>query len=128
MDFDELMQGLGIDPTAPVTDELDAQVAQARAFSPADGTIISAVTVGRKVSPTTAAFILGDPNKLEVIADLPAGDDQVREMFEGMPVTVVIDARGGLELTGTIRQLPSPYGTGPSDEHVIHVVLDSHAF
>ncbi|HKI53250.1 MAG TPA: hypothetical protein VJ987_03930, partial [Anaerolineales bacterium] len=37
----------------------------------------------------------------------------------------VVDARGGLELTGTIRQLPSPYGTGPSDEHVIHVVLDS---
>ena len=124
MDFDELMQSMGIDPDAILTDELDAQVAQARAFSPADGTIISAVTVGRKVAPTTTAFILGDPNKLEVIADLPAGDDQVKEMFEGMPVTVIVDARGGLELTGTIRQLPSPYGTGPSEEHVIHVVLD----
>lgn len=124
MDFDELMQSMGIDPDAVLTDELDAQVAQARAFSPADGTIISAVTVGRKVAPTTTAFILGDPNKLEVIADLAAGDDQVREMFEGMPVTVIVDARGGVELTGTIRQLPSPYGTGSADEHVIHVVLD----
>lgn len=124
IDFDELMQSMGIDPDAVLTDALDAQVAQARAFSPADGTIISAVTVGRKVAPITTAFILGDPNQLEVIADLPAGDDQVREMFEGMPVAVIIDARGGLELTGTIRQLPSPYGTGSADEHVIHVVLD----
>jgi len=41
-----------------------------------------------------------------------------------MPVTVIVDARGSLELTGTIRQLPSPYGTGESEEHVIHVVLD----
>src|SRR5215208_3395914 len=37
MKLDETLEGLGIDPTAPVTDELDAQVAQARAFSPADG-------------------------------------------------------------------------------------------
>ena len=124
MNFDELMESMGIDPEAALTDELDAQVAQARAFAPADGTIISAVTVGRKIVPTTTAFILGDPASLEIIADLPAGDNEVREMFEGMPVTVVVDARGGVELTGTIRQLPSPYGTGASDEHVIHVVLD----
>ena len=125
MDFDELMESMGIDPNAALTDELDAQVAQARAFSPADGTIISAVTVGRNVSPTTPAFVLGDPGKLEVVADLAAGDDQVREMFEGMPVTVIVDAKSGVELEGTISQLPSPYGTGPSDEHVIHVVLDA---
>jgi macrolide-specific efflux system membrane fusion protein len=125
MDFDELMEQLGIDPSAAVTDELDAQVAQARAFAPSGGTIISAVTVGRNVSPTTPAFILGDPNKLEVIADLGAGDEQVRDMFEGMPVVVVVDAKAGVELTGTIRQLPSPYGTGPAEERVIHVVLDA---
>ena len=66
MDFDELMENMGIDPDAVVADEIDAQVAQARAFSPADGTIISSVTVGRNVSPTTPAFVLGDPGKLEV--------------------------------------------------------------
>jgi macrolide-specific efflux system membrane fusion protein len=124
LDFDELIESMGIDPEAVVSDEIDAQVAQARAFSPADGTIISAVSAGRNVSPTTVAFVLGDPDKLEVIADLDAGDDQVREMFEGMPVTVVVDAKNGIELEGTIRQLPSPYGTGPSEERVIHVVLD----
>lgn len=125
IDFDELMQRLGIDPSAAVTDELDAQVAQARAFAPADGTIIAAVTVGRNVSQATPAFVLGDPDKLEVVAELGAGDEQVREMFEGMPVTITVDAKAGVELQGTIRQLPSPFGTGPAEERVLHIVLDA---
>ena len=127
MKLDEVLQSLGINPESPVLDELDAQVAQARAFAPADGTIIAAVNVGRNVTPTTPAFVLGDPNELEVVADLDAsrGDTEVREMFEGMPVTVTLDADSDVKLTGTIRQLPSPYGTGASDEGAIHVVLDS---
>jgi HlyD family secretion protein len=125
--LDEVLQSLGIDPNSPVLDELDAQVEQARAFAPADGTIIAAVNVGRNVTPTTPAFVLGDPNKLEVVANLNAsnGDTEVREMFEGMQVTVTLDANTDAKLTGAIRQLPSPYGTGASDERAIHVVLDS---
>jgi RND family efflux transporter MFP subunit len=125
MDFDELMESMGIDPNAVVTDELDAQVAQARAFSPADGTIISAVSVGRKVGPTTPAFVLGDPDKLEIVADLGSGDEQLREMYEGMPVVVTVDAKPGVELNGTISQLPSPYGTGSSEERIVRVILDA---
>ena len=127
MKLDEVLQSLGIDPNSPVLDELDAQVAQARAFAPADGTIIAAVNVGRNVTPTTPAFVLGDPDQLEVVANLDPskGDTEVREMFEGMPVTVTLDADTDAPLTGTIRQLPSPYGTGASDEGAIHVVIDS---
>jgi RND family efflux transporter MFP subunit len=126
MKLDETLQSLGIDPNAPVSDELDAQVAQARAFAPTDGTIIAAVNVGRNVTTSMPAFILGDPNKLEVVAELDAskGDKEVREMFEGMPVTITLDAKPDVKLTGTIRQLPSPFGTGASDEDAIHVVLD----
>ncbi len=127
MNLDEVLQGLGIDPESPVLDELDAQVAQARAFAPADGTIIAAVNVGRNVNPSTPAFVLGDPDQLEVVANLDPtrGDTEVKEMFEGMPVTVTVDSESEVALHGTIRQLPSPYGTGASDESVIHVVLDS---
>ena len=127
MKLDEVLQSLGIDPDSPVLDELEAQVAQARAFAPADGTIIASVNVGRNVTPTTPAFVLGDPDELEVVANLDAskGDTQVREMFEGMPVTVTLDANTDVKLSGTIRQLPSPYGTGTSDEGAIHVGLDS---
>jgi RND family efflux transporter MFP subunit len=127
MKLDEVLQSLGIDPNSPVLDELDAQVAQAQAFAPADGTIIAAVDAGRNVNPSTPAFVLGDPDKLEVVANLDPGkgDTEVREMFEGMPVTMTLDAKADAKLTGTIRQLPSPYGTGASDEGAIHVVLDS---
>jgi RND family efflux transporter MFP subunit len=127
MKLDEVLQSLGIDPGSPVLDELDAQVAQARAFAPVDGTIIAAVNAGRNVTPTTPAFVLGDPDRLEVVAELDGSkaDAEVREMFEGMPVTVTLDADTDVKLTGSIRQLPSPYGTGASDEREIHVVLDS---
>jgi RND family efflux transporter MFP subunit len=127
MKLDEVLQSLGIDPNSPVLDELDAQVAQARAFAPSDGTLIAAVNVGRNVTSTTPAFVLGDPEELEVVANLDGskGDAEVKEMFEGMPVTVTLDASTEVKLTGTIRQLPSPYGTGASDERAIHIVLDS---
>jgi len=127
MDFDEVLQGLGIDPTVPVTNELDAQVAQARVFAPADGTIVSAVTAGRNVTTTTPAFVLGEPDKLEVLVDLDASktDDQTKQMFEGMSVFVATDSKPDVNLKGTVRQLPSPYGTGPSDEHILHIVLDT---
>jgi len=126
MAFDEKMTSLGIDPAASVVDNLDAQIAQARAFSPANGTIIAAVTVGRKVTPTTPAFVLGDPNQLEVVAalDESKGDSELKEMFEGMPVVVALDAKPDVQFKGTIRQLPSPYGTGASDDRVVHIVLD----
>src|SRR5215212_325834 len=127
MKLDEVLQSLGIDPNSPVLDELEAQVAQARAFAPADGTIIAAANVGRNVTPATPAFVLGDPKKLEVVATLDGskGDTEVKEMFEGMPVTITLDTSPDVKLSGTIRQLPSPYGTGASDEDTIHVVLDS---
>lgn len=127
MELDEVLVQLGIDPDSPVLDELDAQVAQARAFSPAEGTIISNVSVGRNVTQSTPAFVLGDPNQVEVIAELDSskGDEEVREMFEGMPVVVTLDAKADTKLTGTIRQLPSPYGTGESEDRLIHVVLDA---
>jgi multidrug efflux pump subunit AcrA (membrane-fusion protein) len=126
MTLDETLATLGIDPSAVVSDAIEAQIAQARAFAPAGGTIISAVNVGRNVTPTTPAFVLGDPKQLEIVAELDAskGDAEVKEMYEGMPVLVTLDAKPEVKLSGTIRQLPSPYGTGASDEREIHIVLD----
>lgn len=127
MTLDETLTTLGIDPSAVVTDAIDAQIAQARAFAPASGTIIAAVNVGRNVTPTTPAFVLGDPQQLEIVAELDAskGDAEVKEMYEGMPVIVTLDAKPDVKLNGTIRQLPSPYGTGDNDEGAIHVVLEA---
>jgi len=127
MQLDETLESLGIDPNSSVVDELEAQVAQARVFAPADGTIIAAVQPGQNVTKDTPAFVLGDPNQLEVVADLNSGnnDQEVKQMFEGMQVTISVDSKPDLKLKGKIRQLPSPYGTGPSDKNVVHIVLDT---
>jgi HlyD family secretion protein len=126
MEYDQKLAELGIDPNAAVVDEIEAQIAQARAFAPAAGTIISAVTVGRKVTTSTPAFILGDPNQLEIIValDESKGDSEIKEMFEGMPVVVSLDAKPDVKFNGTVRQLPSPFGTGSSEDRVVHIVLD----
>jgi hypothetical protein len=42
-----------------------------------------------------------------------------------MPVIILPAANTNVKLTGKIRQLPSPYGTGPSDATTIHISLDS---
>jgi macrolide-specific efflux system membrane fusion protein len=127
MQLDETLESLGIDPNSTVVDELEAQVAQARTFAPADGTVIAAVRPGQNVTKDTPAFVLGDPNQLEVVADLTTstGSKDVTQMFEGMPVVVSLDAKSGVKLAGKIRQLPSPYGTGPSDQNEMHIVLDT---
>jgi HlyD family secretion protein len=126
MNYDQKLAELGVDPNAAVVDEIDAQIAQARAFAPVAGTIISAVTVGRKVTTSTPAFILGDPNQLEIIASLDEskGNSEIKEMFEGMPVIVSLDAKPDVKFNGTIRQLPSPFGTGSSEDRIVHIVLD----
>ena len=127
MNLDEVLQGLGIDPNAPVTDEIEAQVAQARVFAPAGGIIIAAVNMGQNVTTTTPAFVLGEPNKLEVVVDLDASksDEQIKDMYEGMAIIATSDSKPDVKMIGTIRQLPSPYGTGAANENTARIVLDT---
>jgi multidrug efflux pump subunit AcrA (membrane-fusion protein) len=124
--LEALLTELGIDPTTDALESLDAQIAKARAVAPADGTIIAVPNVGRNVTDTTPAFIIGDPNQLELVATLNSevGEAQLAEMYEGMPVAAWRDATPESKLTGTIRQLPSPYGTGAEDSDIV-IALDA---
>jgi len=124
--LNEVLQQLGIDPAAITSGTIDVQVEKARAVAPADGVIIFAANVGRKVAPITPAFVIGDPNQLELVASFSAdnSDEQLKEMFEGMAVIAWRDATPDRKLTGTIRQLPSPFGAGPADAREVIVVLD----
>lgn len=129
MAYTDVLLGLGIDPESNQADTLDAQVAMARVFAPANGMIISGVSVGRSVSPNNPAFVIGDGTQLEVVAQSDANklDSEIKEMFEGMVVQVSPDANPDVLLTGKIRQLPSPYGTGPSDDRSVYISLDQSA-
>jgi macrolide-specific efflux system membrane fusion protein len=126
IDLDEVFVKYGIDPASNALDELDAQVAKAKVFAPADGVIISGVNPGRAVSNTTVAFTIGDGSQFEIVADvnLAQSDEQIKDMFEGMPVVVTPNSRPDLKWAGKISLLPSPYGTGEASDKTVHVVLD----
>ncbi len=126
MAYDEVLIKFGMDPSVEYRNEADAQIAKARVYAPTSGVIISAVSPGRAVSPTTVAFVIGDGSQLEIAADLDPSqwENQVMYMFEGMPVLVSPSNNPDTVWTGTIRQLPSPYGTGSPEDHAVRVVLD----
>lgn len=125
MDLAAVYESFGLDPQGDALAQLDALVEQGRVYAPIDGTVIAAVSTGRAVTPTTPAFIIGDVGQLEVVAELESSraDEQLKEMYEGMPVTVTPNVRPELQLQGKIRQLPSPYGTGSRDDRTVHIVL-----
>jgi len=126
MDLDEVLIKYGIDPTTNALDALEESVNKAKIFSPVDGVIISGVNPGRAVATTTVAFTIGDGSHSEIIAsvDPGKGDETLKNMFEGMAVNVTPNSNPTLKLNGTVRQLPSPYGTGSSDDQTIHIILD----
>jgi membrane fusion protein, macrolide-specific efflux system len=126
MDLTEAKIKYGIDPTTNTLDALDASVKKAKAFAPADGVIISGVNPGRLVATTTIAFTIGDGSQSEILATIDPGkvDETLKNLFEGMAIVVAPNNKPDLKWSGKIRQLPSPYGTGSSDDKNIHIVLD----
>ena len=127
LDLNEALVKYGIDPssTDPFGD-LQAQVDKAKVYAPVDGVIISGVTPGRAVASTTVAFTIGDGSQSEIVAGVDPAKSaaQLKDMYEGMPVVVSPNSNPTLQWTGKIRQLPSPYGTGSSNDNNVHVVLD----
>ena len=121
MALDEVLEKLGLDLPGGALDALDAQAAQAKLFSPADGVIIAAPNPGRAIKPDNTAFVIGDGKKLEVIAETK-DDAQLQEMFAGLAVVILPDGRPDAHLTGQISALPAPYGSAADD--AVHIALD----
>ncbi len=116
----------GLDDSSNSLEAIEAQLDLARVYAPVDGLIISVTVSGRVVTTGTAVFVIGDPNQLEVVAvpDRARATEQFKQMFEGMPASVTLDAKPEIKLTGKVTELPSPYGTGPSNDSIVRIVLD----
>lgn len=126
MDLNEVLSKYGIDPSSTELSELEESVNKAKVFAPMDGVIISGVNPGRAVTTTTIAFTIGDGTQSEILATIDPGkiDATLKNMFEGMSVVVTPNSAPNLKWSGKVRQLPSPYGTGSSDDTDIHIVLE----
>jgi multidrug efflux pump subunit AcrA (membrane-fusion protein) len=93
--------------------KLNAEIAEAQIIAPFAGQLLSlSLTPGQAVEAFRPVATVADINSLEVTADLLS--NQMQDLAEEMPVTVVLVSRPGVELTGQIRQLPYPYGSGGS--------------
>ncbi|MEZ4673088.1 MAG: efflux RND transporter periplasmic adaptor subunit [Caldilineaceae bacterium] len=93
--------------------KLQAEIAEAQIIAPFAGQLLSlSLTPGQAVEAFRPVATVADINNLEVTADLLS--NQMEDLAEEMPVSVVLVSRPGVELTGQIRQLPYPYGSGGS--------------
>lgn len=122
MKLEETRASITQGPAADQVNEVKAAVEKAKLYAPIDGQIIAAVNLGRTIKTTTEAFVIGDSSHLEIITD--ASEEQLKLLKEGLEVTISPDGKPDLRLTGRIRQLPFPYGSGDSEELTVRVVLD----
>jgi multidrug efflux pump subunit AcrA (membrane-fusion protein) len=94
-------------------DRLAANIIDASLTAPFDGKVLSlSIDVGSAAQAFQAVVTVADPTAMEVSADLV--DSQLRELAEGMPVTLIVQNRPEDQITGTIRRLPYPFGSGGS--------------
>jgi RND family efflux transporter MFP subunit len=126
INLEEVLAQYGLGDASTALDAIDAQVNAARVFAPADGLIITGTVPGRVVTIDTVVFVIGDPNRLEVAATPDTGppEDVLKQMVEGMPVIVISNVKPDQQMTGKIRQLPSPYGTGDGGNFIVRIVVD----
>ncbi len=107
--------------------KLKAQIDEARIIAPFDGQLLSvALTPGQDVEGYRPNVILADISSLEVSADLLS--DQMTDLAEGMLIKVELVSRPGEFLTGTIRLLPYPFGSGGGKSNTLNDLDKSSRF
>jgi multidrug efflux pump subunit AcrA (membrane-fusion protein) len=97
--------------------KLEADIADGQLIAPFDGQILSlALTPGQDVGGYRPVAVVADITNLEVSADLIS--TQLDGLEEGMDAELILSSRPGQPLSGTVRRLPFPYGSGPSGTEV----------
>ena len=96
-------------------EKLQSSIADATITAPFDGKLLSvSLTAGRPVNAFDSVVSIADIDDLEIKADLIS--DQMNELAEEMEVEISLVGRPGEILTGFVRRLPYPFGSGGSGE------------
>ncbi len=94
-------------------EQAQRKVDAGRVIAPRDGTIVAlAIGEGDMVDAYEPVLELADLSRLEVAAELSA--EQMRELAEGQPAELSLISRPDVVISGTIRLMPAPYGSGGS--------------
>ncbi|MCL5994452.1 MAG: HlyD family efflux transporter periplasmic adaptor subunit, partial [Chloroflexi bacterium] len=90
---------------------LKAQVSDAQIVAPFDGRVMSLrISPGSPVEGFVAVVVVADPAVLEITAD--PNSTVLTDLKEGMNTDVTLVNVPDKTMTGKIRQLPYPYGSG----------------
>lgn len=107
---DPLLQN-DVDRAKLQVETLEAQIAESTIAAPFAGQLLSmGLLPGQQVEGYRPVASIADTSSLEVSASLLSS--QMEGLEEGMEVTVTAVRRPGIVLTGVVRQLPYPYGSG----------------
>ena len=94
-------------------EKLQSALADATITAPFDGKLLSvSLTAGRPLNAFDSVVSIANITDLEIKADLIS--DQMNELAEEMTVEVSLVGRPGEILTGFVRRLPYPFGSGGS--------------
>jgi multidrug efflux pump subunit AcrA (membrane-fusion protein) len=107
--------------------DLQDQIANARLVAPFAGQILSLnIQAGDAAEAYDAIGVLADPNQLEITAEL--GSEELSQMALNQEALITLRNRPGETFSGTVRQLPYPYGGGTvdtgDDDTAVHVAIE----
>jgi macrolide-specific efflux system membrane fusion protein len=105
------MAELSLEETQLRAENLGTAITDAQIVSPIDGKVLQISLVeGQEARAFQTYTIVGDDSELEVGTTLTSTQMQV--LTEGLPAVIELPNRPGITLTGQVRSLPYPYGTG----------------
>lgn len=104
-----------VDAAALRVAELENIIAQAELFAPLTGRLSTLnLAPGRTVTAGEPVGTIADLSQVELVTNLR--EDQLAELAEGMVVEITPAGSPGATLSGTIRRLPYPFGSGGTSE------------
>ena len=110
-EYEVEMAELALQETQLRAQNLDTAITDAQITSPIDGKVLQLSLIeGSEVRAFQPMVTVGDDSELEVGTTLTSTQMQV--LTEGLPAVIELPNRPGIRLTGAVRSLPYPYGTG----------------
>jgi multidrug efflux pump subunit AcrA (membrane-fusion protein) len=107
--------------------DLENQIASAQLVAPFDGQILSLnIEAGDAVQGYSTVGAVADPANLEITAELSS--DELSQMALNQQARITLRNRPGETFSGTVRQLPYPYGgttVDTGDDTAVHVSIES---
>lgn len=96
--------------------QITAAITGTQIIAPFDGQILetTGLAEGRAAEAFKPVAVVADVNNLEVSSELQTSE--LQKLSEGLPTKIVLVGQPGDELTGSIRHLPFPYGSGSLDD------------